>query len=254
MLDPMGREAVLRMILELNSEGITTILITHFMNEAAQADRMIVMQKGELLADGAPMDIFSDLEMIKRAGLELPPVIELREKAGLPRSIMTAEDMAAELNFTTDDTLIWESSDDSVVSVTEAGVITRHAKGTVTLTVTGEKTNGFYPVQVGTLSGYASADYISLSVQQAAPAPAATAVPQPPVQENAYRVVVASDNGLNLRAQPSASSEVVYVLPYGMVLTVLGESENGFLHVRWANYEGYVAGDYVTPFGSQAGN
>jgi energy-coupling factor transport system ATP-binding protein len=97
MLDPMGREAVLRMILELNSEGITTILITHFMNEAAQADRMIVMQKGKLLADGAPMDIFSDLEMIKRAGLELPPVIELREKAGLPRSIMTAEDMAAEL-------------------------------------------------------------------------------------------------------------------------------------------------------------
>ena len=50
------------------------------------------------------------------------------------------KDMAAELNFTTDDTLIWESSDDSVVSVTETGVITRHAKGTVTLTVTGEKT------------------------------------------------------------------------------------------------------------------
>jgi energy-coupling factor transporter ATP-binding protein EcfA2 len=97
MLDPMGREAVMRMILELNSEGITTILITHFMNEAAQADRMIVMQKGKLLADGAPSDIFSDLDMIKRAGLELPPVIELREKAGLSRNIMTAEDMAAEL-------------------------------------------------------------------------------------------------------------------------------------------------------------
>jgi energy-coupling factor transport system ATP-binding protein len=93
----MGREAVLRMILELNAEGITTILITHFMNEAAQAGRMIVMQKGKLLADGAPMDIFSDLEMIKRAGLELPPLIELRERAGLPRNIMTAEDMAAEL-------------------------------------------------------------------------------------------------------------------------------------------------------------
>ncbi len=97
MLDPMGREAVLRMILDLNAEGITTILITHFMNEAARADRMIVMQKGKLLADGSPSDIFSDLDMIKRAGLELPPVIELREKAGLSRNIMTAEDMAAEL-------------------------------------------------------------------------------------------------------------------------------------------------------------
>lgn len=97
MLDPMGREAVMKMILELNAEGITTILITHFMNEAAQADRMIVMQKGKVLADGAPSDIFSDLEMIDRAGLELPPLIELREKAGLPGHILTAEDLAAEL-------------------------------------------------------------------------------------------------------------------------------------------------------------
>ena len=125
----------------------------------------------------------------------------------------------------------------------------------VQVTVTGEWTNGFYPVQVGTLSGYVSADYISFAAQ------AATAEPtqEPPVQlttpqpaqESAYRVVVDSDNGLNLRAQPSASGEVLYVLPYGMVLTVLGESENGFLYVRWANYEGYVSGDYVTPFGSQ---
>ena len=65
-----------------------------------------------------------------------------------------------------------------------------------------------------------------------------------------YRVVVESDNGLNLRAQPNADSEVLYVLPYGMVLEVLGESENGFLHVQWANYTGYVSGDYVTPFGA----
>ena len=78
MHDPMGREAELRMKLDLNAEAITTILITHFMNEAARADRMIVMQKGKLLADGSPSDIFSDLDMIKRAVLELPPVIELR--------------------------------------------------------------------------------------------------------------------------------------------------------------------------------
>jgi energy-coupling factor transporter ATP-binding protein EcfA2 len=58
---------------------------------------MIVMQKGRILADGAPSEIYSDIEMIVRAGLELPPLIELREKAGLPAHIMTAEDMAAEL-------------------------------------------------------------------------------------------------------------------------------------------------------------
>ena len=47
-----------------------------------------------------------------------------------------------------------------------------------------------------------------------------------------------SDNGLNLRAQPNAGSEVLYVLPYGMVLTVLGEGENGFLYVQWGGYTG----------------
>ena len=56
---------------------------------------------------------------------------------------------------------------------------------------------------------------------------------------------------LNLRAQPSANSDVLYVLPYGMVLSVLGEGENGFLHVQWGGYTGYVSGDYVTPFGAQ---
>ena len=65
--------------------------------------------------------------------------------------------------------------------------------------------------------------------------------------------MVESDNGLNLRAQPNSSGQVVYVLPYGMVLTVLGEGENGYLHVQWANYEGYVSSQYVTPFGTQAG-
>ncbi len=63
--------------------------------------------------------------------------------------------------------------------------------------------------------------------------------------------VVDSENGLNLRAAPYTGSQVVYVLPYGMVLNVLGEGENGFLHVQWANYTGYVSREYVTPFGAQ---
>ena len=118
----------------------------------------------------------------------------------------------------------------------------------VQVTVTGERVSGFYPVRIGTLSGYVSADYVSFDSESAATA-APTATPAPGT--GGYRVVVESDNGLNLRAQPSANSDVLYVLPYGMVLSVLGEGENGFLYVQWGGYTGYVSGDYVTPFGAQ---
>lgn len=97
MLDPKGREAVMSMIHELNAEGITTILITHFMNEAAQAGRVIAMKKGRILYDGTPRGLFSDAALIESAGLELPPIIELREKLGMPDSIMTVEDMIIEI-------------------------------------------------------------------------------------------------------------------------------------------------------------
>ena len=121
----------------------------------------------------------------------------------------------------------------------------------VSVAVTGEAVSGFYPVRVGTLSGYVSADYVSFG---AAPQPTSTPQPtQAPAQAGEYRVVVSSSNGLNLRARPSTGSDVLYVLPYGMVLTVLESSEGGFLHVRWAGYEGYVSGEYVMPFGAQGG-
>ena len=123
----------------------------------------------------------------------------------------------------------------------------------VEVTVTGGVTGGFYPVTIGTLSGYVSADYIRFADSAAAQAtltPLVQLITPAPADSGAYRVVVESGNGLNLRAQPGGSSEVLYVLPDGMVLTVLGESENGYLHVTWANYEGYVSGDYVTPFGT----
>jgi energy-coupling factor transporter ATP-binding protein EcfA2 len=97
MLDPKGRESVMSIIRQLNSEGITAILITHFMSEAAQADRIVVLKNGKVLADRAPREIFSDRELIRDAGLELPPVIQLREELGMPDSVMTAEDMIAEL-------------------------------------------------------------------------------------------------------------------------------------------------------------
>ena len=97
MLDPKGRESVMSIIRQLNSEGITAILITHFMSEAVQADRVVVLKNGNVLADRIPREIFSDNELIREAGLELPPVIELREAFGLPDSLMTVEDMITEL-------------------------------------------------------------------------------------------------------------------------------------------------------------
>ena len=125
----------------------------------------------------------------------------------------------------------------------------------VNVTVTGGVVNGFYPVRIGTLSGYVSADYVRFdtqNVQQATPTPTAPLIERitPTPQTQAYRVVVESDNGLNLRAQPNSQSDVLYVLPYGMVLEVISESENGFLYVQWANYKGYVSSEFVTPFGT----
>ena len=128
------------------------------------------------------------------------------------------------------------------------------------VSILGSVQNGFYPVRYGQTQGYASASYLQLYTESTPiPIPEVTPTPTPapqveyltpvPQPGEPYRVVVNSDNGLNLRAQPSSSSRVVYVLPYGMVLTVLGEGENGFLHVQWANYEGYVSSEYVTPFG-----
>lgn len=94
MLDPRGRAGVMEIIRDLNSEGITCILITHFMNEAEQADRIIVLKDGKVLCDRTPAALFSDKEMIEKAGLEMPPAIELRDKAGLPEKITTAEAIA----------------------------------------------------------------------------------------------------------------------------------------------------------------
>ena len=94
MLDPKGRAGVMEIIRDLHAEGITCILITHFMNEAEQAERIIVLKNGKVLCDRSPEALFSDREMIKKAGLEMPPAIELRDKAGLPEELTTAEAIA----------------------------------------------------------------------------------------------------------------------------------------------------------------
>jgi len=97
MLDPKGRRRVMDIIKDLNAEGITTILITHFMEEAAQADRVIVMKDAKIYCDTTPSKLFSSRELIEGAGLEMPTLIALRDMAGLPETIQTSEQMISYL-------------------------------------------------------------------------------------------------------------------------------------------------------------
>lgn len=80
MLDPKGRNQVMKVIRELNDQGITIILITHFMEEVAEADRVLVMKAGKLLADSVPEDVFADTDLIESAGLEIPAAVLLRNE------------------------------------------------------------------------------------------------------------------------------------------------------------------------------
>ena len=78
MLDPIGRAEVMKTIRELNrSSGVTVVLITHHMDEAAQADRLVVMAKGRVVADGAPREGFQRVEELKGVGLTVPETTEL---------------------------------------------------------------------------------------------------------------------------------------------------------------------------------
>lgn len=78
MLDPMGRKDVMNSIIRLNKEkGITVVMITHYMEEAAMADRIIVLDDGRLLLDGTPEEVFSQEDLLKSCGLSVPQCTEL---------------------------------------------------------------------------------------------------------------------------------------------------------------------------------
>lgn len=78
MLDPKGRAEIIRTIEKLNREnGITVVLITHFMEEAQNADRVIVMDDGKIIADSTPKVVFNDIERLKSVGLDVPQTTEL---------------------------------------------------------------------------------------------------------------------------------------------------------------------------------
>ncbi|MBR3868616.1 MAG: energy-coupling factor transporter ATPase [Clostridia bacterium] len=105
MLDPKGREEVMKSMLRLNKEmGKTVVLITHYMDEAVKADRVIVMNSGNVVLDGTPREVFSHEEIIENAGLELPDSSKLALKlkkngVNLPDGILTPDEFIEAFKF-----------------------------------------------------------------------------------------------------------------------------------------------------------
>ena len=103
MLDPIGRKDVLNTIKRLNRErGVTVVLITHHMDEAAQAGRLVVMAKGKVVADGTPKSVFSQVEELRQVGLTVPQTTallwELRQEGyDVPLDALSDEECAQAL-------------------------------------------------------------------------------------------------------------------------------------------------------------
>lgn len=99
MLDPSGRKEVMKTIKKLNSEEEKTIVhITHYMDEAVEADRIIVMEEGQIVLEGTPKEVFSQVEKVKALGLDVPQVTELafqlrKEGINIPKDILTVEEL-----------------------------------------------------------------------------------------------------------------------------------------------------------------
>lgn len=104
MLDPKGRKSVMKTIKRLNSEfGITIVLITHYMDEAAQADRVVVMDSGRIIMDDVPKKIFSQVDRLTEVGLDVPQVTQLayelkKEGVDISLEVLTEEEMSAEIS------------------------------------------------------------------------------------------------------------------------------------------------------------
>ena len=100
MLDPVGRQEVLSAVHKLNREkGITVVLITHHINEAEDADRVIVMDDGQVVLDGGPREVFTKVEALRSMGLTVPDTIDLldrlrRDGVAVPPDALTVEECA----------------------------------------------------------------------------------------------------------------------------------------------------------------
>ena len=103
MLDPVGRKDVFSLARRINrEEGITVIWITHFMEEAVQADRVVVMDHGKVELQGKPREVFANVDAVLQLGLDVPEMMKLAHKlrkAGvdIPADVLTVEEMAVEL-------------------------------------------------------------------------------------------------------------------------------------------------------------
>ncbi|HKX17296.1 MAG TPA: energy-coupling factor transporter ATPase [bacterium] len=100
MLDPEGREAVAGIVGELRRRGTAVIAITHLMNEAARADRIVVLADGAVLLDGPPRRVFAGAELLRDVGLDLPPVtaVAVRVRAHVPEfpiDVLSVDELAA---------------------------------------------------------------------------------------------------------------------------------------------------------------
>jgi len=103
MLDPSGRKDVIETIMKLNKEeGITIVLITHYMDEAVKADKVYVMQNGSIFMQGTPKQVFVEIDKLKGVGLDVPQITELSNRLhkasiNIAPDILTVEEMVVEL-------------------------------------------------------------------------------------------------------------------------------------------------------------
>lgn len=103
MLDPSGRKEVMKTIKKLNKEeNITTIHITHFMEEAVEADRVVVMEKGKKVLEGTPREVFKEIDRLKEIGLDVPCMTEIshmlnKEGLNIRDDVLTVDEMVNEL-------------------------------------------------------------------------------------------------------------------------------------------------------------
>ncbi|MBE6780045.1 MAG: energy-coupling factor transporter ATPase [Ruminococcaceae bacterium] len=99
MLDPKGRAEIITTIEHLNKQGMTVVLITHYMEEAQNADRVLVMNDGKFIADGTPKEIFKNVSMLKSVGLDVPQTTELlyalnQNGISVPTDVLSIEETA----------------------------------------------------------------------------------------------------------------------------------------------------------------
>ncbi len=98
MLDPIGRQEVMQTVHRMNKEmGITVVLITHFMDEAVKADRVVVMDSGRIVMQGKPSEVFSQVEELRKHGLDVPQSTELCHTLGIKKTVLDVDGCVEEI-------------------------------------------------------------------------------------------------------------------------------------------------------------